>query len=229
MSFSDFSKSTMTGFDGTTVTAIPLNSSLEAVNLNVSVAFRPEILFGLNMKTNLATMTAGIFIDLPRLSTRIQPLSGVNQNCTVVDKVEPLERKVLDTLGNMTSITSELGVGVGLQYTLSSTLTSNNVGDEFALPKIALPAMQPACLVYDKANKTFVPAEAKFKKVLEEMQASASATPSATSSAGGPSVTTAIGSAPPNNAAEGGKMDAIARMRWTGLALGLVAVSVWFL
>ncbi|KAL8895065.1 MAG: hypothetical protein Q9192_003866 [Flavoplaca navasiana] len=128
--------STITGFQNTSITALPFTSRVNNIALTVSAAFRPELLLGVEVLTG--SIGAGVFFNLPTVAATISQIAHVNSKCepipanlttsTVNDIVEDvfeglthIEPSVEVDFGVLAQAEVAEGVGVDAIYTIFNT------------------------------------------------------------------------------------------------------------
>ncbi|KAL8984259.1 MAG: hypothetical protein Q9205_001726 [Flavoplaca limonia] len=128
--------STITGFQDTSITALPFTSRVNNIALTVSAAFRPELLLGVEVLTG--SIGAGVFFNLPTVAATISQIAHVNSKCepipanlttsTVNDIVEDvfeglthIEPSVEVDFGVLAQAEVAEGVGVDAIYTIFNT------------------------------------------------------------------------------------------------------------
>ncbi|KAL9628320.1 MAG: hypothetical protein Q9204_005964 [Flavoplaca sp. TL-2023a] len=128
--------STITGFQDTSITALPFTSRVNNIALTVSAAFRPELLLGVEVLTG--SIGAGVFFNLPTVAATISQIAHVNSKCepvptnlttsTVNDIVEDvfeglthIEPSVEVDFGVLAQAEVAEGVGVDAIHTIFNT------------------------------------------------------------------------------------------------------------
>ena len=156
------SNSTVTGFQNTKFTPIPFQSQVDSVNLTVSAAFNPQLLLTFAILEDHGEISAGAFLDLPKLSATIAQVNHVDEKCNPANTSD----KVADFLDNsLTNIVPKVDFDVGVlvqgsldvpAYTTDLGATTTLAGTGYTLPT--------ACISYDGKAKTYGAAAAANTK-----------------------------------------------------------------
>jgi len=212
-------------------TALPIKSDVEGLELSLSLGFRPELLFNLELEPDLASLSAGVYVNLPKLESKFSQRTDVDQKCAPIGSIPDPDRQILKGLGNMTYIQTNLTVDAGVTYQLVSTIGNNILSGEASLVNVTMPPGPTACMVFDRNASQLLPAEAQFSKAYADMMANrnnSSSTATATATVADPGTTT-TGSPPPavttdKRGGAAGNYGGLNRVVYTGLALTAVAI-----
>ncbi|KAI4093395.1 MAG: hypothetical protein LQ344_002983 [Seirophora lacunosa] len=149
----DLTNSSVNGFPDSQITALPFTAGIDNIALTVSASFRPEILLGVSVLTDV-TLGAGVFFDLPTVSATVSQVTDVNARC---EPLPPTNATSLvdgfreDVYGSLTHLEPAVEFGIGV-------LAQGEVGvfDGEALLTLfntSLP-LPTACLSFDREAGT---------------------------------------------------------------------------
>ena len=159
------SNSTVTGFQDTKFNAIPFQSQVNSINLTVFAAFNPQLLLTISILDRDAEISAGAFLDLPKLSATVAQVNQVDEKCNPANKSSDGIKEFAD--GSLTNIVPkvEFGVGVLMNAQLDVPAFTADIGAETTLASTGYP-LPTACISYDGKAKTYgAAAAANTKKV----------------------------------------------------------------
>ncbi|KAL9580578.1 MAG: hypothetical protein Q9212_004408, partial [Teloschistes hypoglaucus] len=123
LDLTDLESSSIDGFPNTTISALPFTASVDNIALTLSAAFRPQLLLGISLLGSTADAGAGVFFNLPTISTTISQVAHVNQKCEPVpmssgsnnDSASTLVNGVLeDIFGSLTHVEDSVELGFGV-------------------------------------------------------------------------------------------------------------------
>jgi hypothetical protein len=106
-------KSSLIGFPGTTISALPFEANVADIELSIQAAFRPRIPFGFSFLDDIVDVGVGVYLDMPSINTTITQLatSAVNATCdTAPGKNTTFESAFKD----LTHIESDISFAVGV-------------------------------------------------------------------------------------------------------------------
>jgi len=159
-----FNQSGITGFDQTTVEALPFNANASDIELTLKAGLRPFMPIGISFFDDKLEVLGGPFIDLPYISTTITQLatSNVNENCETGKGQS--NAKFNEAFKNLTHIEAELGMEVGFEFEATADLLFD-VTKRFNYTIWTTASQLPtACLAFEK-DSGMVAATAASKKV----------------------------------------------------------------
>jgi hypothetical protein len=116
---SDMENSTATGFQDTSVDAIPFQSKAELFGLTLNLGIRQRVAFGVEIEgpglvPDLA-LNAGVYVDVPTISATVQSVSNVDANCESLDSSNAENKDLLrDALSNPLRIDFATGYEFGI-------------------------------------------------------------------------------------------------------------------
>ena len=173
----NITKSSITGFQDTTLKMLPLQSKLGNLALNLSVTLEPQILVGFSFVDDIGNAGAGVFLQLPQLAVEVAPATGTNEKCEPITNVT-LADDIFKLFGNLTHVVPEVQLAGG--FIVEATLPSIFGGaHQTAYTPLATTFSAPtACLAYDRKGSSYGPAT-----IPPTTTASASASSSSTSAA----------------------------------------------
>ncbi|MCJ1251638.1 hypothetical protein MMC30_008873 [Trapelia coarctata] len=154
----NITESSITGFQDTIFKALPFQSKLGNLALNLSVTLEPQILVGFSFLNGMDTAGAGVFLQLPQLAVEVAPAKGTNEKCEPITNVT-LADDIFNLFGNLTHIVPEVQLAGG--FILEATLGPKALGGalQTAYTPLATTFSAPtACLAYDKKASTYGPA-----------------------------------------------------------------------
>ncbi|KAI4194677.1 MAG: hypothetical protein LQ350_007640 [Teloschistes chrysophthalmus] len=146
--------------------ALPFSASVDNIALTLSASFRPRLLLGISLLGPTADAGAGVFLNLPTISTTISQVAHVNQKCEPVpissgsnnDSASALVNGVLeDIFGSLTHVEDsiELGFGVFADFNVKA-FKGAAVDDVVTVFNTSFPG-PTACLSFDGKKKTLGP------------------------------------------------------------------------
>ncbi|KAL9048689.1 MAG: hypothetical protein Q9206_005900 [Seirophora lacunosa] len=149
----DLTNSSVNGFPDSQITALPFTAGIDNIALTVSASFRPEILLGVSVLTDV-TLGAGVFFDLPTVSATVSQVTDVNARC---EPLPPTNATSLvdgfreDVYGSLTHLEPAVEFGIGV-------LAQGEVGvfdgeAVLTLFNTSLP-LPTACLSFDREAGT---------------------------------------------------------------------------
>ncbi len=143
--------------DNTSITAIPFQAESAGIALTTTGGFQPQLLAGISFFNGKASMGAGLFLDLPKLTATFSTLSHVNANCETANTSSSIENKALDIIyDTLTHIDASVDLGVGViaeaevdfgDYSFKDKDPYTVLSTDYALPT--------ACISFDVGKKTF--------------------------------------------------------------------------
>ena len=152
------SNSTVTGFQDTKFNAIPFQSQVNSINLTVFAAFNPQLLLTISILDRDAEISAGAFLDLPKLSATIAQVNHVDEKCNPANKSsssssDKIKEFADDSLTNVIPKV-EFGVGVLVNAQLDVPAFTADIGAETTLASTGYP-LPTTCMSYDGKAKTY--------------------------------------------------------------------------
>ncbi|KAL8688775.1 MAG: hypothetical protein Q9218_005399, partial [Villophora microphyllina] len=81
LDLTDPESSTITGFPNSTISPLPFTASINNLALTLSASFRPQLLLGISLLASTALLGAGVFFNLPTISTTISQVAHVDRKC----------------------------------------------------------------------------------------------------------------------------------------------------
>lgn len=148
--------------DQTKITSLPFQASANLELITVG-GFNPQLLLGISFFDEDVAVGAGVFLNLPTVSTTFGTVSHVNSRCENSTH-STTANKVLDAVfDTLTHVDASVDFGIGLfaqavvnpnakasQYKLQVASTATLLHTAFALPT--------RCISFDSHAKTFGPA-----------------------------------------------------------------------
>ncbi|GFF64076.1 hypothetical protein IFM60648_01141 [Aspergillus lentulus] len=114
LNMDEISNSSITGFDKTTVHALPFQAKAALVSLIASIGFKPQVLLGINTAVGSVQGGVGAFLELPKVSVNVTQLSNVNEKCEAVSNGDGKLTSMLDNIfGNFTNIVPTVDINLG--------------------------------------------------------------------------------------------------------------------
>ncbi|GFF75445.1 hypothetical protein IFM53868_01581 [Aspergillus udagawae] len=114
LNMDEISNSSITGFDKTTVHALPFQAKAALVSLIASIGFKPQILLGINTAVGSVQGGVGAFLELPKVSLNVTQLGNVNEKCEAVSNGDGKLTSVLDhVFGNFTNLVPTVDINLG--------------------------------------------------------------------------------------------------------------------
>ena len=158
------SASTVTGFQQSSITALPFQSTIDSINLTASVAFNPQLLLTIAVLDNQGSISAGAFLDLPKVTAQVSQVTQVDDKCNPVNSssaggtAKGVEGFVFQSL---TNIVPSLEIDAGVIADAHLRAGKFEIDDQAVYTAFSTSAALPtACLAYDTAAKTYGPASA---------------------------------------------------------------------
>lgn len=161
-----FNNSGVTGFDKTTVEALPFGANTSDIELTLRAGLRPFVPLGVQFFDGRVTLQGGPYLDLPYINTTITQLatSNVNENCETGKGQQ--SDKFKGAFQNLTHISSEMGMAVGFEF--EATLDTPGPGGIDKLYDYEIWNMSAqlptSCLAFNK-DRQMVAATAAAKSV----------------------------------------------------------------
>ncbi|KAI9762686.1 MAG: hypothetical protein M4579_000304 [Chaenotheca gracillima] len=154
LDLANVTKSTYHGFDETKVTTLPLEASDGDISLTFFMGFRPELDLAITALDGQVTASAGVFLDLPKLSLKVEQVTSVDRNCEPISSSNKLNTELQHLVGNLTHLVPsvELGIGVSAHaefFVYDDVASATILTTTFPLPT--------ECLAFDKKSLTFGP------------------------------------------------------------------------
>ncbi|KAJ8189188.1 hypothetical protein LV157_004225 [Aspergillus fumigatus] len=114
LNMDEISNSSITGFDKTTVHALPFQAKAALVSLIASIGFKPRVLLGINTAVGSVQGGVGAFLELPKVSVNVTQLRNVNEKCESVSNGEGKLTSMLDNIvGDFTNIVPTVDINLG--------------------------------------------------------------------------------------------------------------------
>ena len=147
--------SSITGFQNSVITALPFQSQIDSLNLTTSIAFNPQLLLTVSILDNDGSISAGAFLDLPKISATVAQVDHVDAKCNPTNATDSSRNYIANSLTNIIP-SVEMDVGViaeamlkAGEFYVDDQAVYTAFSTDFALPT--------ACLSYDAAKKTYGP------------------------------------------------------------------------
>ena len=147
------SKSNVTGFQQTQITALPFQAEVDSVNLTIAAAFTPQLLLTIGILDNAISASAGAFLDLPKLEATVSKVSHVNETCDPVSPTEDLKDYIFDSL---TNIVPSVEVDVGVLAEADEKLGGNKEKGVTYTAWNKTWTLPTACVSFDPIQKAYV-------------------------------------------------------------------------
>ncbi|RHZ60790.1 uncharacterized protein CDV56_102322 [Aspergillus thermomutatus] len=155
LNMDEISNSSITGFDKTTIHALPFQAKAALVSLVASIGFKPQVLLGINTAVGSVQGGIGAFLELPNVSLNVTQLSNVNEQCEAVSNGDgKLTSALNNVLGNFTNIVPTVDINLGALanfevdvprvFTEAAAVQTVLVSTSYALPT--------ACLEFDSES-----------------------------------------------------------------------------
>ncbi|PKY06665.1 hypothetical protein P168DRAFT_339963 [Aspergillus campestris IBT 28561] len=154
INMTDFSNSSISGFDETTFHTLPFESTLPLVSLITSVSFTPQILLGISTAKGLVSGGIGAFLELPKLALNITQLSDVDEKCepSSKDTDSPLD-SLFESLTNFIP-SVDVNMGVLADFGVDMGKEPQSVAVQTVVTSTSYP-LPTLCLQFDPDEKTF--------------------------------------------------------------------------
>ncbi|KAI9850418.1 MAG: hypothetical protein M1838_005695 [Thelocarpon superellum] len=138
--------------------------------LNASLSLRPEVLITISLFDNAATVGAGFYVDLPRVSVEVAQVFDVDAQCertsTSASAFSDLQYAAASLkFGSLTHLVPhvELDLGVNMYAHLEEPFSSADDKNGSLTTDLVLLqttyALPTACLSFDAEHKTFLDAQ----------------------------------------------------------------------
>ena len=147
--------SNITGFQNATFSAIPFQAQVDNISLTVTAAFNPEILLTVSVLGGDGEISAGAFLDLPKVSATVAQVDHVDQNCNPTNSSDKIKDFLDHSLTNIVP-TVDFDVGVLVDGNLNADGFSTDVGASTTALSSGYP-LPTTCIAYDSAHKTYGP------------------------------------------------------------------------
>lgn len=167
LDFADQNNTAVTGIEGTTITSLPFRADVGKVNLDLTVAFRPQILFGFRMEEDFgepigvvsAQAEAGVYLDLPSANLSIATISSGDHNAKCEARepdssVSEPEQTVLAAFPDMVHIKAFGQIGAGVDVLAELDLPGTKYDIDIPASKTIMSkatALGTTCLVWRSA------------------------------------------------------------------------------
>ena len=155
--------SSVTGFSGATINALPFQSEFNNIALTLSAAFAPELLLGLSVFDGDGTAGAGAFLSLPAVSATLSQVSHVNAQCEAAPSSTPSDttNATADIFASLTHLMPAVNMSVGIvaEAEIHAGVFSFAERQPYTAFQTGFP-LPTACLGFDDKAKTYGPASA---------------------------------------------------------------------
>lgn len=167
LDLADQNNTAVTGIEGTTITSLPFRADVGKVNLDLTVAFRPQISFGFRMEKNFgepigvvsAQAEAGVYLDLPSANLSIATISSEDHNAKCEARepdssVSEPEQTVLAAFPDMVHIKAFGQIGAGVDVLAELDLPGTKYDTDIPASKTIMSkatALGTTCLVWRSA------------------------------------------------------------------------------
>ena len=155
--------SSVTGFSGANITALPFQSEFNNIALTLSASFTPELLLGLSVFGGHGTAGAGTFLNLPTVYATLSQVSNVNAQCEPAPAGTPsgTTNATADIFASLTHLTAGTNLSVGLVAEAEVHAGAFKLEDRkpFTAFETGFP-LPTACMSFDDQAKTYAPATA---------------------------------------------------------------------
>ncbi|KAF2475132.1 uncharacterized protein BDR25DRAFT_310580 [Lindgomyces ingoldianus] len=147
-----FNKSGITGFDKTTVTALPFNTNASDIQLSMQAGLRQFIPLGVSFLGGDIKLLGGPYVDLPFINTTITQLATDQFDADCKSGQGKTDTKFKNAFKNLTHIESNMGLGVGFEFEAELKLLPDHAYD-FQLWSTAAP-LATQCLAFQTGGKS---------------------------------------------------------------------------
>ena len=155
--------SSVVGFQNPQLSALPFQSQIDNVNLTISVGFSPQLLLTANVLGKDGDISAGAFLDLPKLTATFSQVDHVDDKCNPTNDTDTYKEFLTNSL---TNIVPSVELGVGVLADARVDIPNLVVEDKDVVVPITSTGfpLPTACLSFDKAKKTYAAAAATTGK-----------------------------------------------------------------
>lgn len=146
--------SRVVGFQNPQLSALPFQAQIDNLNLTVSVGFSPQLLLTANVLKKSGEISAGAFLDLPKLTATFAQVDHVDDKCNPTNDTDTYKDFISNSL---TNIVPSVDLGVGVLAGVKLDVGPIDLIDENAIKTIFSTGypLPTACLSFDKAKKTY--------------------------------------------------------------------------
>ncbi|EAW11621.1 putative GPI anchored protein [Aspergillus clavatus NRRL 1] len=158
LNMNEISNSSITGFDKSTVHALPFQAKSALTSLVARAVFKPQILLGINTAVGSVQGGIGAFLELPNLSLNVTQLSHVNEHCEAASSGDGKLSSTLDNVfGNLTHIVPNVDINLGALANFEvevPRLFTEAAAVQTVLASTSYP-LPTACLEFDSGSGKF--------------------------------------------------------------------------
>ncbi|KAL8667459.1 MAG: hypothetical protein Q9202_000675, partial [Teloschistes flavicans] len=153
----------------TTISALPFTASVDNIALTLSASFHPQLLLGISILDMAASVGAGVFFNLPTVSTTISQVAHVNERCEAIpsssgsnnDSASALVNGVLeDVFGSLTHIEDSIEFDFGVLAEAEIKAIKGAAADGVVTVFNTSFPGPTACLSFNGEKKTLGPVKA---------------------------------------------------------------------
>ena len=146
--------SSVVGFQNPQLTALPFQAQIDNLTLSLSVGFSPQLLLTANVLGKLGDISAGAFLDLPKITATFSQVDHVDDKCNPTNNTDTYKEFLHNSL---TNIVPSVELGVGVLADARVDIPDVPVVEDDATHSIFSTGypLPTACLSFDKAKKTY--------------------------------------------------------------------------
>lgn len=146
--------SRVVGFQNPQLTALPFQSQIDNLNLTLSVGFSPQLLLTANVLRKYGDISAGAFLDLPKITATFSQVDHVDDKCNPTNNTDTFKEFLTNSL---TNIVPSVDLGVGVLADARVDIPDVPVVEDDATHSIFSTGypLPTACLSFDKGKKTY--------------------------------------------------------------------------
>jgi hypothetical protein len=157
------SNSSVTGFQDTSITAIPFQSTIEVNAAIIDISLRHQIQVGFFFDLFATSLAVGIYLDLPKHRSEFVSLEGVDENCTSLATSQSGDKEVAQrVLTDVVQIqrTANWQVGIAGEAKLIG------IGDDFDVPfgNGTFEDLESTCLSFNATSRAYADARQVVKE-----------------------------------------------------------------
>ncbi len=146
-------RSNITGFQETQITALPFQAAVDSVNLTIGAAFTPQLLLTIGILDNSISASAGAFLDLPKISATVSKVNHVNESC---DPISPNEDAKDYSFDSLTQIIPKVDADIGVLAKVDEKLSGIKPEGLRYTAWNKTWTLPTACFSFDAGKKAYV-------------------------------------------------------------------------
>jgi hypothetical protein len=151
------------------LTAIPFQSSIDIDAAIVDVSLRHNIQVGFEFDLSIASLRAGVYLDLPKYRTEFVPLTGVDEECTSLATSQSDDKEVAETvLNDVVQVKRSANWQIGLSGVAAAAFGLFGGSFDMSIENGTLNDLESLCMNYNSTAASYTDA----KSVVEEAKKS---------------------------------------------------------